>query len=175
MSEILDVVNMNDEVIGQADRQQVHRDGLTCRIVHVQFYTPDKQLILQKRSMTKQSNPGKLTTTVSGHVTAGDTYDQTAIKESHEEAGIVLEATRLRLIAVRHSKIVQGTYINDAMRAGYTYRYDGPIEDLETEPGEGDGFVLKTIAEFMDDRQTRPEQYGSYLLGDSGLELVKSI
>jgi isopentenyldiphosphate isomerase len=176
MSEILDIVNLQDEVIGQADRQRVHSEGLTCRLVYVQFYTPDKRLIFQRRSMTKQSSPGKLTTTVSGHVAAGDTYDETAVKESHEESGITLDVARLRLVHVRHAKNVEGTtYINDAMRAGYTYMYDGHIKKLKVEPGEGAGFELMTVKEFMNDRQAHPEQYAPYLLSELGLELVNSI
>ena len=73
MSEILDVVNENDEVIGQAERDEVHSKGLLCRLVYVRFYTTDGKVILQKRSASKKNDPGKLTTTVSGHVASGQT------------------------------------------------------------------------------------------------------
>jgi isopentenyldiphosphate isomerase len=52
MSEILDIVNDNDEVIGQAERDEVHRIGLVCRLAYVCFYTAGGEVILQKRSDT---------------------------------------------------------------------------------------------------------------------------
>jgi isopentenyldiphosphate isomerase len=175
MSEILDVVNLQDEVIAQADRKRVHSEGLICRLVFVQFYTSDKRLIFQRRSITKDSSPGKLTTTVSGHVAAGDSYDETALKEAYEETGVQLDAAKLNFIGVRHAEYVEGKYLNYAMRAGYTYLYDGPIDALKVEPGEGAGFELMTIEEFKRERLRHPEQFTQYLLDTLGLELIESI
>lgn len=91
MSEILDIVNEHDEVIGQAERDEVHRKGLLCRLVYVCFYTSTGEIILQKRSLAKKNDPGKLTTAASGHVSSGQTYLMAAVRESLEETGVVID------------------------------------------------------------------------------------
>jgi len=101
MSEILDVVNDNDEVIGQAERDRVHREGLVCRLVYVCFYTTNREIILQKRSDTKKNDPGKLTTTVSGHVASGQSYAEAATRETVEESGIEVSAEDLKDLGIR--------------------------------------------------------------------------
>lgn len=57
MSEILDVVNDNDEVIGQAERDRVHSEGLVCRLVYVCFYTAKGEIILQRGAILKRMIP----------------------------------------------------------------------------------------------------------------------
>lgn len=47
-----------------------------------------KKVLLQQRSFTKKVGPGIWTVTVAGHVTHGDTLEQTFHKELKEEMGI---------------------------------------------------------------------------------------
>ena len=56
--EIFDVVNELDEVIGQQPRSEVHRQGLQHRAVHVLLLNARGQVFLQKRSLTKDRQPG---------------------------------------------------------------------------------------------------------------------
>ena len=57
--EIFDVVNERDEVVGQNTRREVHRLGLKHRAVHVLVFNARGEIFLQKRSMTKDREPGK--------------------------------------------------------------------------------------------------------------------
>src|SRR5690349_1257950 len=100
MSELLDIVNDRDEVVGQAERDEAHRLGLVCRLVYVYFYTEDGHIILQKRSMTKKNDAGKLTTTVSGHVASGQSYLEAAVREAHEETGVEIDISKLTDLGV---------------------------------------------------------------------------
>ena len=56
--DIFDVVNERDEVIGQQPRGEVHRLGLMHRAVHVLVFNAAGEVFLQKRSMTKDRQPG---------------------------------------------------------------------------------------------------------------------
>jgi 8-oxo-dGTP pyrophosphatase MutT (NUDIX family) len=93
--EIFDVVNERDEVIGQQPRGVVHRLGLLHRAVHVLVFNAAGQVFLQKRSMTKDRQPGLWDSSASGHVDAREDYDACAVRELHEEIGLQLsEAPR---------------------------------------------------------------------------------
>ena len=86
--ELFDVVDEDDKVIGQASRRDVHEKSLLHRAVHILVFNPDGDLFLQKRSMSKDENPGLWDTSAAGHVGAGEDYHQTAQRELEEELGI---------------------------------------------------------------------------------------
>ncbi len=175
MSEILDIVNERDEVVGRVEREEAHHKGLTCRMVFVLFYTPEKKIILQRRSMTKKSNPGKLTTTVSGHVSSGDDYDDTAAKETFEEAGVRIIPEKLQSLGVIYAGYVEGDYISNAMRGLYLYEFDGDIDDLRIEAGEGEGFEVMTTDEFWERRSQTPNDFSNYMNDELGTKMVQAI
>ncbi|MGE9297182.1 MAG: NUDIX hydrolase [Puniceicoccales bacterium] len=89
-TEIFDVVDENDHVVRQAPRAEVHAQGLRHRAVHILVWNSEGKLFLQKRSMNKDQMPGVWTTSASGHVDSGETYDIAAVREIGEELGIYL-------------------------------------------------------------------------------------
>jgi isopentenyl-diphosphate delta-isomerase type 1 len=86
--ELFDVVNTEDEVIGVERRSVVHRRQLMHRAIHVFVSNSKAQLYLQKRSLTKDSSPGKWVSSCSGHVDSGEDYDTAALRELGEELGL---------------------------------------------------------------------------------------
>ena len=175
MSEILDVVNDQDEVIGQAERDEVHRIGLVCRLAYVCFYTANREIILQKRSITKKNDPGKLTTTVSGHVASGQDYLEAAVRETLEETGVEIEANDLTAMGIVRADYVQGDYLSNAMRGLFSYQFDGNVSDLKVEDGDGAGFVTLPIEELEKQLDTEPEKFATVLTDKVGRYLVQKI
>lgn len=116
--EIID--DATGEVIGTAPRKQCHGDPtLIHRSVHVVVYSPDgMSILLQKRKMTKDIQPGKWDTAVGGHLMIGETYEVAALREMGEELGIQphepprylfdykvrnsIESENIRVFAVTH-------------------------------------------------------------------------
>jgi len=86
--EIFDIVDINDRVIGTAPRSKIHARGLLHRAVHLWIFHPDGRLLLQKRSLTKDREPGRWTSSVSGHVNSKEDYDTAMHREIPEEIGI---------------------------------------------------------------------------------------
>jgi 16S rRNA (adenine1518-N6/adenine1519-N6)-dimethyltransferase len=86
--EIFDVVDMDDQVTGQATRKEVHEKNLLHRAVHVFAVNRHGELLLQKRSRFKDAHPSVWDSSVAGHLDAGEDYASAAIRELEEEMGI---------------------------------------------------------------------------------------
>ena len=86
--ELFDVVDANDVVIGTLPRSQVHARKLLHRAVSIFVLNGRGELLVHKRSATKDEYPLLYTSSASGHVSAGETYDETAPRELREELGL---------------------------------------------------------------------------------------
>ncbi|WP_233246055.1 NUDIX hydrolase [Coraliomargarita sinensis] len=86
--ELFDVVDEQDRVLRSEARSVVHRDGLLHRAVHIFVFNSSGELYLQRRSMNKDSAPGKWVSSCSGHVDSGENYDAAARRELGEEIGL---------------------------------------------------------------------------------------
>jgi isopentenyldiphosphate isomerase len=89
--ELFDVVNERNEVIGRATRREVHAKGLWHRATHVVVEDARGRVFLQKRSMAKDTAPGRWDSACSGHVDSGETYEAAAVRELREEIGVVAD------------------------------------------------------------------------------------
>ncbi|MFH2012852.1 MAG: NUDIX domain-containing protein [Pseudomonadota bacterium] len=89
LQETFDIVDIADNITGKATRKECHSDlDLIHRAVFVLIFNDKNQVLWQKRSHTKDINPGQWVTSVSGHVNAGEDYMKTAVRETREELGI---------------------------------------------------------------------------------------
>lgn len=86
--ELFDVVDANDNVIDVKPRAEVHHLKLAHRAIHVFVFNQAGQLYLQRRSLKKDSAPGKWVSSCSGHVDSGEDYEVAAIRELGEEIGL---------------------------------------------------------------------------------------
>lgn len=93
--ELFDVVNAADAVIDTLPRSEVHARRLLHRAVSIFVFNSRGELLVHQRSATKDEYPLKYTSSASGHVTAGETYDETAPRELHEELGLAAPLTFL--------------------------------------------------------------------------------
>ena len=86
--EYFDVVDIFDRVVGLAPRHYIHANKLFHRAIHVFVFNSKGEVFLQKRSMSKDSAPGKWVSSCSGHVDTGEYYFDAAVRELGEEIGL---------------------------------------------------------------------------------------
>ena len=87
-NEIYNIVDENDQIIGQASRKHIHKNKLLHRSVHTLVFNSKKELFLQKRALCKDENPGLWDTSSAGHVDAEESYDACAHRELWEELNL---------------------------------------------------------------------------------------
>ena len=127
-SEVFDVVDKNDLVVGQALRSEVHQEALLHRAVHIFARSKYDQWIIQKRSSQKDLDPLLLTSSCSGHVDAGEEYRCAAVRECAEELGVSLEENEL-LEILRVSPCLETG--NEFVRVYVTKQVISPVPDKE--------------------------------------------
>lgn len=104
MEEMFDIYDEAGNRIGQAPRRECHGNpALLHHTAHVAVFHPDGgALLLQKRSGSKDIQPGKWDTAVGGHLAPGESYLDGALRELHEELGIAAAPEELRFLFDSH-------------------------------------------------------------------------
>jgi isopentenyl-diphosphate Delta-isomerase len=115
-------------------RSLAHAKGIWHRTVHVWIRNRSGELLLQRRSLNKETFPGLWDISAAGHISAGDSSKEAAIREMLEEVGVSCDSESLRFLFT--------------LRQSYKSP-DGSIEDNEiidvylcTKPVEEDELTL---------------------------------
>jgi isopentenyl-diphosphate delta-isomerase type 1 len=121
-ADLFDIVDEYDQVIGQAPRSECHGNpSLVHRVAHVLVFDGNGRLLLQKRSMHKDIQPGRWDTSVGGHLDPGESYLEAACREMNEELGIEgVPLTWLYFSKIRNE-------IESENVSTYLARYDGEV------------------------------------------------
>lgn len=144
--ELLDICDENGLPTGRTvDREIAHTEGIPHRTAHVWVIRKKdgkQQILLQKRSMEKDSFPGMFDTSSAGHIPAGEEPVTSAIRELGEELGIRATERDLSyagMFRIRFEKIFHGRVFreNEIARV-YVYEKQVYIGDLTLERSEVD-------------------------------------
>src|SRR3989344_6227930 len=86
VEEIIDVIDENDNVLGQKPRSEVEKKGLLYRASEILVFV-DGKLLIEKRSASKSKRPSHYSV-VAETVKAGETYAEAAVRGVKEETGL---------------------------------------------------------------------------------------
>lgn len=86
--EILDIVDENDVVVGQAPRGEATARGLRHRCAFIEVRDAEGRLFVHRRTPGKLVFPSHYDMFVGGVVGAGESYDEAALREAEEELGV---------------------------------------------------------------------------------------
>ena len=139
--ELIDVLTPDGNPTGaRKPKSEIHRDGDWHLSVHIWIKASDGRLLLQRRSLAKENNPGLWDVSVAGHVSAGESALVSAIREVEEEIGVTIAPDELRPIArLRETAVLRdGTYIDNEYHQLFIVHRDLELETLVLQPGEVD-------------------------------------
>lgn len=132
--EYIDVFDENNNPTGEIkEKQQAHEDGNFHRTAHVWIINDKNELLLQKRSASKKSHPNCWDISGAGHIRAGESVINGAIRELREELGVEAEEKDFEYIAT-----IKSTKNPKNMEFGYVYllRCNKKIEEYVFEDEE---------------------------------------
>lgn len=133
--ELFDILNEDGTKSGLVrERGVAHREGSLHATVHMWVVRPNQKsgydVLLQKRSATKDSNPGSYDISSAGHVAAGDTCLESAVREMEEELGIHTCKEQLHYVGIHYGAfeaMFHGRMFRD-QELSSVYVYTEPIE-----------------------------------------------
>jgi 16S rRNA (adenine1518-N6/adenine1519-N6)-dimethyltransferase len=149
-SEVFDVVNERNEVIGQLTRGEVHARKLLHRAVHIFVINKRGHIYLQQRSHLKDVSPLKWDSSAAGHLDAGEGYESAAVRELGEEIGIHVDSTELA------AQIPAGDNTDHEFVELRLARHEGPVRCLPEEIACGEWFKPEDITAWVD---ARPQDF----------------
>ncbi|MFJ8015239.1 NUDIX hydrolase [Streptomyces sp. NPDC096339] len=86
--EVLDVVDRDDRVVGQAPRGEVYAEGMIHRCVFVLARDAEGRIFVHRRTASKLVFPSHYDMFVGGVLGAGEGYARAALREAEEELGV---------------------------------------------------------------------------------------
>lgn len=174
---ILNVLDEQGNIVGQASREEIHQKGLLHAEVHVWFYTPKKEIIFQHRSKEVETYPDLLDATVGGHVEVGQTYLDAALMEMREEVGIEAEPKQLTLMAITIDDSFDPATErrNHPRREVYAYKFLGSIADLKIEEGKSLGFETWPIEKLFNLTNEEKEGFIPSSIDEKRLKIFRDI
>jgi isopentenyl-diphosphate delta-isomerase type 1 len=143
-TEVFDVVDEHDMVIGQAPRAQVPAQHLRHRAVHIVLFNSQGEVFLQKRSALKDLHPNTWDSSCSGHVDSGEDYDTAARRELGEELGL-RPSPPLELLGKIEARAETGEEFVHVYRG----HHDGPFVLQLEEISEGRFFTPAEISAWI--------------------------
>lgn len=140
MSEYLDYYDKNGSYLGKETRDAVHAKGLWHKTVHCWIYDKSGNVYFQLRAEN-----GKMYTSASGHVNAGETLNQAFAREVKEEIGIDVELENSKLVEVvvwKMDKVKSnGTIFKDRAFANVYVNEIESISNFYFDPSEVCGLI----------------------------------
>src|SRR5437773_5277896 len=112
------VVDKNDRIRGYASRSEVHGNNLRHRAVHILIFSNAGDVYLQQRSRWKDRHPLKWDSSAAGHVTAGETYDDTARRELKEELGVLVALQKIAKLLASQKTDQQFVWLYRGLASG---------------------------------------------------------
>lgn len=128
MSERLDVLNAAGLPTGETKaRDAVHRDGDLHRTFHLWLLKDGRSVLLQRRALGKDLEPGKLDVAVGGHFGAGETLPD-VLRETREELGFEVSLHELVYLGTTHARREYPDVTDNELQETYLLVRDAPLE-----------------------------------------------
>ena len=150
MDEYIDVATKDGKLTGEKELKSIiHKQGLYHHTAHIWLYTKNKEILLAQRSSKKAICPLLWDVSVAGHIDAGETPKQAAIRETQEEIGLKLIENDLKLIGVfKCFQTYPNGLIDNEFHNTFIAELKTPLFDLSLQENEVEQVKLVTFTEF---------------------------
>ncbi|MGA3020968.1 MAG: NUDIX domain-containing protein [Candidatus Micrarchaeales archaeon] len=174
VEELIDILDGNGNKTGVSKTyKETHAKGLWHQTTHVWIYNSKGEILLQKRSMEMEGWPGLWDASVAGHISAGETSKQAALREIFEEIGIKANSKDIKQVMVRKaSDRLKPNYYNNQFSHIYIFNLNKLPEKLQKE--EVDAIEFIPISKFEEELKN-PKTAKNFVPHEYIPELIKII
>lgn len=150
MDEYIDVATKEGTLTGKRELKSIiHQEGLYHHTSHVWLYTKKKEILLAQRSSKKAICPLLWDVSVAGHIDAGETPKQAAVRETKEEIGLDLLENDLTLIGVYECfQNHDNGLIDNEFHNTFIAELKVPLSQLVPQENEVEALKLVSFQEF---------------------------
>lgn len=145
--ELIDICDENNNIVGRGMKSEALAKGMWHRTARIFIYTPKGEILIQLRAKDKELYPGKWDVGAAGHVGAGESYGQTALREAEEELGIRVKKEELDLLMIEKCQTGWNGIEENIFAATYLARFDGDESKIKIQAAEVQGFRFVDVNE----------------------------
>ncbi len=148
--ELLDILHPDGSPTGKTKpKAEVHRDGDWHLAAHVWISNGKGDLLLQRRALVKENDPGLWDISVAGHVSAGESARVSAVREVQEEIGLEITEEELTfLFRLREPRVLlEGRYIDNEWHEVFLLKKDVDTRELVLQESEVAAVAWVPVAE----------------------------
>jgi isopentenyldiphosphate isomerase len=157
--EIIDIVDEDDNVIGTAPRGEAYARGLWHRCSFILARDPSGRIFVHRRTHRKLVFPSLYDIFVGGVVGAGESYDETALREAEEELGVSGLAQPTRLFKFPFAAT---SGVGNWWSTVYEVRVDGPVRPQPEEVAWHDFITEDELERRLDEWEFVPDGLEAY-------------
>jgi len=151
MDEYIDKVTETGEPTGEVVlKSEAHKNGWFHNTIHLWLFTANGAVLLQQRSHKKAIYPLLWDVSAAGHIDTGESFETAAIRETHEELGLLLNPEDLIKIGVNkhQTAYANDTILDNEFHHVFIAELKVPITDLTVQEEEVEAIKLVTINDF---------------------------
>lgn len=154
--EIIVLVDERDNQIGEGEKMDVHRKGLLHRAFSVFVFNSKKEMLLQRRALSKYHSGGLWTNTCCSHPRVGESNLDGAKRRLKEEMGFECDLTEVDSFVYKTE--FEGLFEHEFDHIFFG-KYEGNIEANREEVEEWKWISPNDLSE---DVKNNPDKYTSW-------------
>lgn len=150
MDELIDIVDNHGIPTGTAvPKSEIHSKGHLHNTAHVWCYTSEGYILLQQRAASKIICPLLWDVSIAGHIDAGETIEQAAIREAKEEIGLQVAENQLIKIGVFECfQSYSNGIIDNEFHNTFIVEISADIHELTPQKEEVEALKYVSLSEF---------------------------
>ena len=150
MEEYIDIVTSEGKPTGKsALKSEIHSLGHYHHTIHVWLYTSNGEILLSQRSANKVICPLLWDVSAAGHIDAGESMLNAALREVREEIGLTMKAQDLEKIGVFDCfQSYDNGIVDNEFHNTYISELKVDISNLTLQKEEVEAVKLVTLKEF---------------------------
>jgi len=154
MVEHVILVNENDEVQGEMEKQEAHLKGVLHRAFSIFIFNNKKELLIQQRAKIKYHSALKWTNTCCSHPRVGESYLEGAHRRLKEELGFDCELQK-KFDFIYKAEVGDGMIEHE-----YDYVFTGQYEgEIHINPLEIESVKWINLIDLKKDIKLHPDNY----------------